>query len=104
MTNDSSLSRTELDSHADSSCVGSNAVILSQTGRHIDVSAFVEELSTKNEVPIVTAAVAHADEDGNSSLLIINEALYFPSMKHNLFSHSLFQKKLPLVYLFGLLD
>ena len=84
MTNDDAFSRTELDSHADSSCVGSNVVIISTSGRTVDVSAFVDELGMKTEVPIVTAAVTYTDSFGDSYILLIHEALYFPTMKHNL--------------------
>ena len=36
--------RTELDSHANSACVGCNATIIHETGRHADVSGFLDEL------------------------------------------------------------
>ena len=42
MVKECAISRTELDSHADSSCVGSNSIILSHSGRTVDVPAFVD--------------------------------------------------------------
>lgn len=79
------ISRTELDSHADSPVVGRHAKILSYTGQTANVSGFTKDLGKCLSVPIVTAAVAYNDEySGLTSILLIHNALYIKSMEHNL--------------------
>ena len=79
------MGRTDLDSHADSPVVGSNARILSYTGKHVNVWGFTKALGSKSKVPIVNAAVTYTCEyTGESIVLLINNALYFEDMKHNL--------------------
>ena len=75
MSGEQAESRTELDSHADSTCVGCNAFVISDTGRDMDVSSFIEDLGVKNEVPIIIAVVSYGYTDGKNYLLIIHEAL-----------------------------
>ena len=47
--------RTALDSHADTSCAGSNAVALELTGEKVNVYPFTDDLPAVKEVPIATA-------------------------------------------------
>ena len=84
MFTDETGPRCGLDSHTDSSCVGKNSFILSESGRTVDVSAFVEDMGIKNEVPIVTATVSYIDPNGDTWIPVIHEALYFDSLEHNL--------------------
>ena len=84
VTNKGESLRIELDSHADSSYIGSNAAIISENGHIVDVSTFVVQVGIKGKFPIVTVVVTYIDSTGYSYLLVVNEALYFPSMKHNL--------------------
>ena len=77
--------RTELDSHADSPVVGRNVHILEDTGKTANVSGFTKDLGKCMSVPIVTAAVAYDNEyTGETSILIIHNALHMTSMEHNL--------------------
>ena len=76
---------TELDTHADTCCVGINARILMDTGRKINVFPFLDELGSISEVPIVQAAIAIDSLNGLSTvILIFNQCLYFPKMEYNL--------------------
>ena len=77
-------SRTELDSHANMVVVGKNCKILEDTGRKADVSAFSPDFETL-EIAIVDAALAYFDPyTGKDSILIVRNALHVPTMEHNL--------------------
>ena len=79
------MGRTDLDSHADSPVVGINSKILSHTGKYVNVWGFSKALGSKSKVPVVNAAVTYTCEyTGESVVLLINNALYFEDMKHNL--------------------
>ena len=83
--NNNDLSATELDSHADSPVVGRNCYIIEHTGKTVKVSGFTKELGNPLEVPVVNAAVAYdCDSTGQTHILIICNALYFPQMDINL--------------------
>jgi len=81
-------SSDELDSHADTCCVGRNATVLYSHNRTVNVSPFLDSLGTANSVPIVSAAIAYDDEiTAKTYILIIHQALYFGDMlEHNLLS------------------
>jgi len=49
-------SRTELDSHANMAVVGSNCIIVHNTGKSAQVSPFTSDLGVLQNVPIVDAA------------------------------------------------
>ena len=76
--------RTDLDSHANTSCVGSNAYIFAFTGQYVKALGFLSTLGSVNKVPIVHAAVAYDTKDGRTVILVIHQALYFPDLQHNL--------------------
>ncbi len=79
------VSRTELDSHADSPVVGRNALILAHTGKTANVTGFTKDLGRCMSVPIVTAAIAYDHEyTGETSIILIHNALHFKSMENNL--------------------
>jgi hypothetical protein len=46
--------RTALDSHADTSCAGSNATAIELTGEKVNVYPFSDDLPSVKEVPIAT--------------------------------------------------
>jgi hypothetical protein len=48
------LQRTALDSHADTSCAGSNMAVLELTGEKVNVTPFSEHYSAVTDVPIAT--------------------------------------------------
>ena len=77
-------SRTELDSHANMPVVGQNAYILADSGKQVEVNPFTPDYQPMT-VPLVDAAIRYDDQyDGRSYILVIRNALYFPSMTHNL--------------------
>ena len=66
-----SMSRTDLDSHANMAVVGRHAYILSDTGRTADVNAFTPDYESM-QVPIVDAAVQYeCPYSGTLHVLII---------------------------------
>lgn len=76
---------TELDSHANMVVLGRFVSIIRRTGRSVDVQAFADDDPSMKSVPIVDAVVAHdCPCTHTTTLLIITNALYVPSMEHNL--------------------
>ena len=72
-----STSITKQDSHGDSSAVGKNAMMLYKTEMTVDVTPFSDDFGMMPEVPVLHAAVAYDFPiTGNSTILIINNALY----------------------------
>jgi len=79
------LSTTELDSHADSPVVGKFCKTLELTGKTVKVSGFTSDLGKPLEVPVANAAVAYDCEyTGKTYILVIYNALYFRNMEVNL--------------------
>jgi hypothetical protein len=77
-TNHSLFERTALDSHADTSCAGSNAAALELTGETVNVYPFSEDLPAVKAVPIATAlTIWESPINGEVWGLVIHEALYF---------------------------
>ena len=85
MEADEPLCRVELDTHADTWCVGADCRVLFETGKTVNVSGFLESLGEVNQVKIVHAAVAYdCPSTFKTVVLIINQALHFPDLKHTL--------------------
>ena len=83
--NDGEESTTQLDSHANMVVVGQQATVFGQSGKSADVRPFSSECSKLESVPIVDAAVAYdCPYSMKTYLLSIRNALYVPSMSHNL--------------------
>jgi hypothetical protein len=79
--------RVDLDSHADTCCVGNGALIVNQTERTVRVTPFLQSLGSVDKVPVVTAAIAYDDPTtGEVFVLVIHQALHFPEMKNCLLS------------------
>jgi hypothetical protein len=70
----------ELDSNADTCCVGEGVMIVNVTDRYFNASPFIKSLGSIKRVPIVSEAVAYDDpRSGKVSILIIHQALHFPA-------------------------
>jgi hypothetical protein len=75
----------ELDSHADTSCAGSNCRVLEYTNKTCTVSSFSSKQTKVRDVPIVTAATAYDAPNGEIYILILNQSLYLGEhMQHSL--------------------
>ena len=78
-------SSTELDSHANMVVIGKQAFFFSHSGQYANVRSFADEVKGIPKVPIVDAVI-HYDcpKYGYTYLLVVRNALYVPSMEHNL--------------------
>jgi hypothetical protein len=65
-------SRSELDSQADTCCVGIHSHIVSQTLATVKVTPFLKSFGSFDKVPIVTAAVAYDVPSGIAYILILH--------------------------------
>ena len=85
-THEDTADRCELDSHADTCVAGSNTAVLLYTGEKVSVSPFIGEYQPLPDIPIATVATAWDNPvNGDTILLIVNEALYFGDrLKHSL--------------------
>ena len=78
------LSRTELDTHANMPVVGRHALIVSESGMSVDVNPFTPAYPSM-KAPIVHAALQYdCPYIGETYILLIQNAIYVPSMKNNL--------------------
>jgi hypothetical protein len=72
------FAKTSLDSHADTSCAGSNMAVLELTGEKVNVFPFSDNLPSVQEVPIATVLTMwESPQTGEPWMLVIHEALYF---------------------------
>ena len=77
--------RNELDTRADTICVGKNWRLLSTTGQCCNVHGFHAAFDSIKDVPVSRSATAVVDKHGDTYILIVNKALYFgPDMDHSL--------------------
>ena len=82
-SDDDAWFKIEMDSHADTCCVGRDVMIVNEMIQTVKVSPFLKSLGTVHKVPIVTAAVAYDDpKSGEVFILIIHQALHFKEMNH----------------------
>ena len=76
---------TDLDTHANMCVFGKNCVILSETGRTVDVNAFETEAGGLNEVPIVDVKIAYdCPRTSKVFFLVARNVLYVDSTENNL--------------------
>ena len=72
-----SYGRIELDTHANTTVLGSNCVILSYTGKECEVSPYSSQYEAIWDVPVVTGATVWTNvTDGTAYLLIFHESLW----------------------------
>ena len=77
--------RAEADTHADTSAVGPDALIVMNTGQTVSVHPFTEGLQHLEDIPIVTGAIDFdCPETLRTYILFIHEALYIASLKNHL--------------------
>ena len=77
-------SHTELDSHANMPVVGKHAYKIAETGKKVDVSPFTPDYKPLT-VPLVDATVKYDNPYNRKTyILVLCNALYVPSMDHNL--------------------
>lgn len=78
--------RSELDSHADTCCIGDNALVLYYHNQTVYVAPFLDSFGTEDQVPIVTAAIAYDDPiNAQTYIIIVQQALYVgDKLPHNL--------------------
>ena len=75
----------ELDSHADTTALGSVCHVLQETGRTVTVEGFGESIGSLDDVPIVTAAVAYdCPTTFRTFILVFHECLHIPEMENHL--------------------
>ena len=69
--------RIELDTHADTTVLGSNCVVLLYTGKECEISPYSSEYAAVRNVPVVTGATPWMNPmDGTAYLLIFHESLW----------------------------
>ena len=69
--------RNEADTNADTCCLGTNFTVLSYTNRTADVYPYDSSYEPVRSIPIVTGATTYHHPNGESFIIIINEALYY---------------------------
>ena len=76
----------EMDSHADTIVLGSNAIILHYTSRVCDVSPYSNSYEPIKNVPIVTGATAvTSGATAETVILVFNEAIWMGDhLQHSL--------------------
>ena len=81
---DDGESRTELDSHANMPVVGMHCYVISKMNKTATVQPYRPDYDPM-DVPLVHAAVKYdCPYSGTSYILVIRNALYVPTMTHNL--------------------
>ena len=69
--------RIELDTHTDTTVLGSYCLFLGYTGKECEVSPYADEYPPIQNVPVITGATALTNpQDGTSIILVFNEALW----------------------------
>ena len=77
--------RFELDSHADTTCVGPSAHILYKTNKTVQLTGFSPQLGSIQRAPIVAAAYAYDDPITDQTfLLYFHQAILVQSLQHPL--------------------
>ena len=83
-----------MDTHADTTALGSNFVALYFTGQCVDVTPFSKEYAATTNIPVAQGATAYTDKQtGITYILIVNEGLWFGNrMKHSLINPNQLRK------------
>ena len=88
------VATNELDSNADTCCLGVNFIIMNMTERTADVYPYDPSYKPLHNVPIVTGATTVMNTaNGRSFIMIINEALYYgKKLGHSLINPNQFRR------------
>ena len=79
------IAQNEADTNADTCCLGRNFIPIAYTNKSADVYPYNESYEPLENVPIVSAATAFDHPDGNTYILVVNDALYYgEKMGHSL--------------------
>ena len=76
--------RVELDTHTDTFMARRNCMVMNFTERVCNVMPYSDDYEPKKGIPIAQAATGYKAANGARSILIINEALWFPEMENSL--------------------
>jgi hypothetical protein len=68
--------KAELDSRADTCCAGMDFTVIEHTGTTCEVHPYHPKYKPGANVPLVKAVTAY-DHNGNTYILVLNQALYF---------------------------
>jgi hypothetical protein len=75
--------QVEIDSHADTCCVGNGVMIVNRTKRTLNVTPCLKSFGSVTKVPIIPAAIAYDDpRSGEVFIPIFHQAIDFPEMSH----------------------
>ena len=78
------IAKAELDSHADTCCLGENCLVIHDTEQLVSVEPFDKKLGSQ-QVKIITAAVAYDCPDTrNVFVLFFHQALHIPDLQKHL--------------------
>jgi hypothetical protein len=81
------VGRTDLDSHADQSVVGSNCLVTHDFDRPVSIQGYDPNGSTTESLHTVSAALAYDSPDtGETLILVLHQAIHLPNLPHNLLS------------------
>jgi hypothetical protein len=79
----------ELDSRAVTCCAGSTLKVIEYTGQECDVYPYNPQHKPQKNVPMVKAVTAYDSEDGQTTILCLNQTLYFGhEMPNSLLNHN----------------
>ena len=78
------VSNIKLDSHVDTIVAGENGTILSFTDRAYDVEPYTDKYEPKKGIPVFHAETGYTSDFGRNYILILNEALCIPELRHSL--------------------
>ena len=77
-TEEGTVARCEMDSHADTCVAGPNFLVLSFTGEQCDVTPYTNDYQPITNVPVVNAATAYTDKPtGETYILHFNQILWY---------------------------